>query len=98
MSQTIDRLVYMANQIATAFKHQEPDKAIEAVYDHIWHFWDPRMRQLIIDYHRQGGEGLSHIARGAIERLHRDGGQPVPVTRATEFSHLGEGEDVSDAG
>jgi formate dehydrogenase subunit delta len=97
MSQTLDRLVYMANQIAGAFKHQEPEKAVAATYDHIWHFWDPRMRRLIIEHLAGGGEGLGDIARVAVERLAISGKEPQPVTQATDFTPAG-GEIASDAG
>jgi formate dehydrogenase subunit delta len=71
MSQTLDRLVYMANQIAGAFGHQEPDEAVAATCDHIRRFWDPRMRRLIAEHLASGGEGLGDIARGAVEQLAR---------------------------
>ena len=97
MSQTLDRLIYMANQIATAFAYQEPDKAAAAVYDHLWHFWDPRMRRLIVEHLAGGGEGLGDVARRAVERLAISGQEPRPVTQATDFSPAG-GEAASDAG
>ena len=46
MSGTLDKLVYMANQIAREFENQRPREAIDATWDHLWHFWDPRMREL----------------------------------------------------
>lgn len=97
MSETLDRLVYMANQIAGAFRHQEPDDAVAATYDHIWHFWDPRMRRLICEHLAGGGEGLGDIARQAVERLVTSGRAPRPVTQATDFTPAG-GESASDAG
>ena len=54
MSGTDDKLVYMANQIATAFRAQEPTKAAQATCDHIRHFWDPRMRARIIAHRNSG--------------------------------------------
>lgn len=97
MSQTLDRLVYMANQIANAFKHQEPENAAAATYDHIWHFWDPRMRRLIIEHLAGGGEGLGDIARAAVARLATSGTEPQPVTQATDFT-TDKGGIASDAG
>ena len=72
MSRTPDRLVYMANQIATAFRHQGPEKAAAATCDHLQRFWDPRMRRLIVEHLVGGGEGLGDIARRAVERLAAD--------------------------
>jgi len=93
---TLDRLVYMANQIATEFGNQMPKEAVEATYDHLWHFWDPRMREMIIAHHEAGGAGLSETANAAVERLATARGKPAPVTRGTEFS--GDGGRMSDAG
>ncbi len=39
---TTDRLVYMANQMATFFMAQPHDAAVAGVADHIKKFWDPR--------------------------------------------------------
>lgn len=97
MSQTDDRLVQMANQIAMAFKYQEPEKAAAATHDHIWHFWDPRMRARVIDLYSKGRMGFSDIAFAAIEKL-VVGAKPSPVTRATDFSAPEDGEAASDAG
>lgn len=96
MSQTEDRLVYMVNQIARAFAHQKPDKAVAATYDHIWHFWDPRMRKLIANHLASGGAGLDGIARAAVAKLGR-AGEPSPVTQATDFTS-NDDEMASDAG
>ena len=66
--QTLERLVYMANQIATAFRSQSGDAAA-ATYDHLWHFWDPRMRARIIAHWQAGGEGLNEITAAAVAML-----------------------------
>lgn len=68
-SSTLDKLVYSANQIATAFRSQQPARPAEATCDHIRKFWDPRMRTMIADHLRTGGEGLGDIARAAVEQL-----------------------------
>lgn len=101
-STTLDRLVYMANQIAREFSSQHPGEAAQATYDHLWHFWDPRMRSMILDHHAAGGSGLSDVAREAITKLQRSSGQPRPVTKATEFNKAADNEGdaslMSDAG
>lgn len=97
MSQTLDRIVYMANQIAREFGNQLPKEAAQATYDHLWHFWDPRMREMIIAHLEAGGHGLSSTAREAVERLASSRYEPKPVTHATEFSGPGDSE-MSDAG
>ena len=90
MSRTLDKLVYMANQIAREFRSQRPRDPIDATWDHLWHFWDPRMRGMIVAYLHEGGEGLSDVARAAVAKL-TDDAEPAAVTRATEFNSPGQG-------
>jgi len=66
---TAEKLVYMANQIATAFAQQKHEAAVAATRTHIAKFWDPRMRTKIAEHLAAGGEGLSPIAREALEGL-----------------------------
>lgn len=94
---TLDRLVRMANQIAAEFEHQQPGNAAAATWDHIWHFWDPRMKAQILDHLAAGEAGLSTAAMRAVELL-RTGGEPVPQTQATEFGLDSEGNAPADAG
>jgi formate dehydrogenase subunit delta len=97
--QTLDRLVYMANQIAREFASQRPHEAAEATWDHLWHFWDPRMRSMILAHLQEGGAGLSDIAKAAVAKL-AGNAEPEPQTQATEFTGPGEDETepMSDAG
>jgi formate dehydrogenase subunit delta len=64
-----DKLVRMANQIATFFRTQADDAAVAAVADHIKSFWSPVMRRDIYAHLRMGGEGLDPLARRGIEAL-----------------------------
>ena len=100
-SHTLDKTVYAANQIAREFAGQRPHDAVEATWDHIWHFWDPRTRAMILAHLAAGGAGLSEVARKAIEKL-RDEGVPQPQTKATEFNQAGDHATdrnlMSDAG
>ncbi|WP_243451075.1 formate dehydrogenase subunit delta [Sphingosinicella sp. CPCC 101087] len=97
--QTTERLIYMANQIAREFVNQRPHEAVDATWDHLWHFWDPRMRAMILAHLDAGGEGLSDVAKAAVAKL-RDDAEPEPQTKATEFNRAGESEPdlMSDAG
>ena len=61
---TVERLVYMANQIATNLATD--DAPVAAVAKHIKLFWDPWMKGLILDY---DGDGLSPVAAAAIGQL-----------------------------
>ena len=78
-SRTLDKLIYMANQIAREFSYQQPDQAAEATADHLRKFWEPRMRGLFIDHTRRGGEGLSDVARAAAPLLDQDSPGPSPA-------------------
>jgi formate dehydrogenase subunit delta len=67
----IERLVKMANDIGNFF-NAEPDRdtAVNGTADHIRKFWDPRMKRAIIAHLRkEGGVGLSELARTAVTRL-----------------------------
>ncbi len=67
---TVQRLVYMANQIATFFAGDAKDKAVAATADHLHKFWDPRMRRQILEHLAQHkGEGLSPVALAAVQGL-----------------------------
>ncbi len=69
MSGSLDKLAYMANQIARNFAAEGEDEAVTATAQHIRSFWDPRMRGMIREHLAHGGEGLSDIARAAVARL-----------------------------
>jgi formate dehydrogenase subunit delta len=66
---SLDKLVYMANQIGKFFASQGPDQAVAGTADHIKKFWDPRMRAAIFAHLDAGGGGLDPAVRKAIEQL-----------------------------
>jgi formate dehydrogenase subunit delta len=61
---TVERLVYMANQIATNLATDS--NPVAAIAHHIDLFWDPRMKSLIF---KNGSNGLSPAAAAAIQKL-----------------------------
>ena len=73
----IERLVSMANDIATYFT-SEPDHttAVNGVRDHLTRFWDPVMRRQLKDFVTDGGEGLLPLASEAVKGLN----MPVVVS------------------
>lgn len=78
MSET-NKLVRMANQIATFFHTQPPGEAVNGVATHINKFWEPRMRRQLfdlIDNHR--GDGLDGLVLQAAEMIHRPPPAEVP--------------------
>ena len=66
---SLDKLVYMANQIGKFFATQGPDQAAAGTADHIRRFWDPRMRAAILEHLDAGGQGLDAVVRLALERV-----------------------------
>ena len=62
----IERLRYMAEQIARNFAVQGDEAAIEATADHLAQFWDPRMKAQILADDRAA---LSPVAAAAVDRL-----------------------------
>jgi formate dehydrogenase subunit delta len=64
-----DKLVRMANQIATFFRSQPGADQADRVAQHLRDFWDPRMRAAIRAHLAAGGEGLDDLARAAVQRL-----------------------------
>jgi len=66
---TPDKLVYMANQIATFFKSQPQDDRAAAVAKHLADFWEPRMRRQLFAHVEAGGAGLDPLVIEAARRL-----------------------------
>jgi formate dehydrogenase subunit delta len=97
MRTATDKLVRMANQIATEFEHQQGANAANATWDHLWHFWDPGMRAAIVQAEAAGDAGLSETAARAVRRL-ATGTEPTSQTRATEFAPGKDGNVEADAG
>ena len=63
-----EKMVMMANQIATFFNSQPGDRA-EKVADHLRDYWEPRMRAQLRQYIAEGGAGLDPLVTHAAERL-----------------------------
>ena len=66
---SLEKLVYMANQIGRFFNSQGQEQAVAWTTDHIRKFWDPHMRASIAAHLETGGAGLDPVARLAVERL-----------------------------
>lgn len=61
-----DRLIYMANQIATFFETAAPAAAAEGVARHINDFWEPRMRAALLALPPEGRAALKPAVRAAL--------------------------------
>lgn len=68
---TTEKLVRMANQIATFFLSQPEAVRIEGVANHINKFWEPRMRRELFEHIDKGGEGLLPLVMEASKVFKR---------------------------
>jgi formate dehydrogenase subunit delta len=66
---TLDRLIYMANQIGKYFASQKSLIPAEGVAHHLAQFWDPSMRSAIIAHLDAGGAGLDPLSMDAVKLL-----------------------------
>lgn len=63
-----EKMVHMANQIATFFDTQPGDPA-EKVAGHLRDYWEPRMRAQLLEYIAAGGAGLNPAVTRAADQL-----------------------------
>jgi formate dehydrogenase subunit delta len=73
---TPTHMLRLANQIALYFASYPREEAIAGITDHMEKFWERRMRQQIVAYVADGGQGLHELALAAVQRL-----RPVPAAR-----------------
>lgn len=64
-----DKMIRMANQIATFFKTQPGDDAAAKVAAHITDFWEPRMRAQLHAHVAAGGAGLDALVIAADAQI-----------------------------
>ena len=73
----LDRIVLMANQIGDFFAPYPPERRAEGIRNHLRTYWDPRMREELLEYIASGGAGLApHVIAGA--KLLRDDSHAKP--------------------
>jgi formate dehydrogenase subunit delta len=89
-----DKLVRMANQIATFFRSYPEEEAVAGIHKHIVAFWTPKMRATLESHAASAGDALDALVRRALD------GAPQaesPVRAATPNPQL-LGAGASDAG
>jgi formate dehydrogenase subunit delta len=70
MSNTIEHLVAMANDIGDFFDGEVgPKDSPASIALHLQRYWDPRMRAQIIAHAAQGGSDLNPSALAAVKTL-----------------------------
>jgi len=69
-----DKIVTMANQIATFFGSMPHDEAVAGVAEHINAFWDPRMRKQLFAALEGGDSRFKPLVVEAAARVRRPTG------------------------
>lgn len=68
---TAEKLVRMANQIASFFASQPEAARVDGVATHINKFWEPRMRRQLFEILDAGGDGLDPLILEAAKLVKR---------------------------
>lgn len=71
-----DKLVHMANQIATFMESKPHAEGVRGVAEHINAFWEPRMRRQLFALLDAGGTGMKPLLIEASAQIRR----PLAVT------------------
>lgn len=80
-----NKIIRMANQIATFFHSQPESEGPNGVATHINKFWEPRMRRQLFDIvENHDGEGLDDLVMKAVPLIRRP--PPAEVPPALESS------------
>jgi formate dehydrogenase subunit delta len=90
----IEKLVRMANQIASFFRSYPEDQAVRGIHDHLVAFWTPNMRAALLAHVNQGCQGLDSLVTKALLTF-PDGKNPIEkeIAGPEQVGELG-----SDAG
>ena len=79
-----EKMIYMANQIATFFESKPHDEGVQGVADHINAFWEPRMRRQLFVLLDSGTAGFKSLLLEAALAIRR------PVDEAAAAPTLAE--------
>jgi formate dehydrogenase subunit delta len=66
-----DKLIHMANQIATFFESKPHAEGVAGVVGHINSYWEPRMRRQLFAMIDAGGDGLKPLVMEAAPKIRR---------------------------
>jgi formate dehydrogenase subunit delta len=65
----LDRLLAMANQIGDFFAPYLPARRAEGIRNHLRTYWDPRMREALLEHIERGGDGLQDFVIAGAKLL-----------------------------
>ena len=94
---TKDKIVRMANQIATFFQSKPHDMGVEGVAEHINKFWDPRMRKQFFELIDAGAANFLPLVVEASATIRRPG-EPVSREEAAQIEQGPPGGKGIEAG
>jgi formate dehydrogenase subunit delta len=94
VSEKIEKLVRMANQIADFFTPYSEEEAVAGVREHIVAFWTSAMREELLAFAEAGGQGLKPRAALALAGFRTDASPISKVPAGPEEV----GQAASDAG
>jgi formate dehydrogenase subunit delta len=63
---SIEKLIQMANQIASFFRSYPEDQALKGIHDHLVAFWTPSMRKELLSYAGQDDGKLDSLVSKAM--------------------------------
>ncbi|MGP3698380.1 formate dehydrogenase subunit delta [Rhodobacter sp. NSM] len=66
-----EKLIYMANQIATFFESKPHAEGVLGTAAHINDFWEPRMRRQLLALIDEGRPGLRPLVLDAANEIRR---------------------------
>lgn len=64
-----EKMIRMANQIATFFETRPHAEGVVGVAGHISDFWEPRMRRQLFEHIAAGGQGLKPLVLDAAAKI-----------------------------
>ena len=83
IASTKEKLVRMANQIATFFHSKPREEGIAGVANHINRFWEPRMRREFFELVEDEAQDSDELVLAALPRIKR------PLRPEQEDKNLG---------
>jgi formate dehydrogenase subunit delta len=90
-----DKLVRMANQIASFFRSYPEEEAVSGVHEHIVAFWSPVMRRDLLARADRDETGIDPLV---VTAMHRMGRAPSPTHREIAGPEEAGGLGAVDAG
>jgi formate dehydrogenase subunit delta len=66
---SLNKLIYMANQIGKAFARRTHEEAISEISSHIKKFWEKRMLAQIFLYLDEDGSELDELPKQSLQKL-----------------------------